>query len=152
MPCRIRHIVWALWASVLAGALLGPAVAAPAAIGGRHMAAAWVDPNATQTSNPIDPALSSAVQDLPLDEPPLVRRSPSCRPSYRACLVGRPPAMDPMPQARTATGWEPEGVHLTLWGSDAVLVSWQTGGEWGSADAWSCLKFLLDEHQLAEAV
>lgn len=32
-------------------------------------------------------------------------------------------------QARTAVGWEPEGVHLTLWGPSAVLVSWQTGGE-----------------------
>ncbi len=43
-------------------------------------------------------------------------------------LIGALPAR--CLQARTATGWEPEGVHLTLWGPDAVLVSWQTGGEW----------------------
>ncbi|PRW60148.1 Purple acid phosphatase 15 [Chlorella sorokiniana] len=67
---------------------------------GQQAGQAWVEPNGTQTTNPIDPALSLAVQDLPLDKPPL---------------------------ARTAVGWEPEGVHLTLWGSDSVLVSWQTG-------------------------
>lgn len=35
-------------------------------------------------------------------------------------------------QARTAVGWEPEGVHLTLWTRDSVLVSWQTGGGCGA--------------------
>ena len=32
-----------------------------------------------------------------------------------------------MAQVRTAVGWEPEGVHLTLWTRGSVLVSWQTG-------------------------
>lgn len=38
------------------------------------------------------------------------------------------PAPLPVLQARTAVGWEPEGVHLALWTRDSVLVSWQTGG------------------------
>ena len=59
-----------LWASTLASALLFcAAAAAPAATGDRHMLD-WVEPNGTQITNPIDPALT--VQDLPLDQPPLV--------------------------------------------------------------------------------
>lgn len=133
MPCLSRRIVLALWASALAGELLRLAAAAPAASSGRrHMHAAWVEPNATQTTNPIDPALVSAVEDLPLDEPPLVSRL--CCSSCRVCIMPLTPcslslpASWSFPQARTAVGLEPEGVHLTLWGPNAVLVSWQTGG------------------------
>lgn len=60
----------------------------------------YVDPNDTQASNGLDPAVNPIVADLPMDEPPL---------------------------ARTAVGWEPEGIHLTLWTSHTILVSWQTG-------------------------
>lgn len=36
--------------------------------------------------------------------------------------------MPSLPQARAVTGFQPEGVHLTQWTADSVLVSWQTGG------------------------
>lgn len=93
MPWLSPCIVLVLWASALAGGLLRPAAATSAAVapaaasaaGGRHMLAAWVEPNATQTTNPIDPALVSAVEDLPLDEPPLVRRL--CCSSRCACIM-----------------------------------------------------------------
>lgn len=67
-----------LWTSALASALLlgctaAAASAASAASGGRHALAAWVQPNDTQTSNPIEPALNVTMEDLPLDKPPLVR-------------------------------------------------------------------------------
>ncbi|EFN53514.1 hypothetical protein CHLNCDRAFT_58566 [Chlorella variabilis] len=65
--------------------------------GGRHLRLS-VQPNDTQISN--DPGLDPAVTDFELDDPRV---------------------------ARTAVGWEPEGVHLTLWTRDSVLVSWQTG-------------------------
>lgn len=67
---------------------------------------------------------------------PWPRGRPSCclwlgtpLPHASPSLMPAPPSLVPLPQARTAVGWEPEGVHLTLWGPDAVLVSWQTGGE-----------------------
>ena len=31
-------------------------------------------------------------------------------------------------QVRTVTGFQPEGIHLTQWTQNSVLVSWQTGG------------------------
>ncbi|KAL4422377.1 hypothetical protein ABPG75_008574 [Micractinium tetrahymenae] len=46
------------------------------------------------------PADQSASEDLPLDEPPL---------------------------ARTVSGFDPEGIHLTQWADGGILVSWQTG-------------------------
>ncbi|PRW44351.1 purple acid phosphatase 23 isoform X1 [Chlorella sorokiniana] len=46
------------------------------------------------------PASQSQSPDMPLNEPPLVR---------------------------TVTGFQPEGIHLTQWTSDQMLVSWQTG-------------------------
>lgn len=44
-------------------------------------------------------------------------------------------------QVRTVTGFQPEGIHLTQWTSDQMLVSWQTGGEvppvqTGASHAW----------------
>ncbi|PSC76955.1 purple acid phosphatase 15 isoform X2 [Micractinium conductrix] len=35
--------------------------------------------------------------------------------------------LDEEPLARTVSGFQPEGVHLTQWTTDSVLVSWQTG-------------------------
>lgn len=32
-------------------------------------------------------------------------------------------------QARTVTGFQPEGIHLAPAGNDKMIVSWQTGGE-----------------------
>ncbi|KAL4419216.1 hypothetical protein ABPG77_010658 [Micractinium sp. CCAP 211/92] len=57
--------------------------------------------NQTQTSLVFSlPADQSESEDLPLDEPPL---------------------------ARTVSGFEPEGIHLTQWADGGTLVSWQTG-------------------------
>ncbi|EFN59723.1 hypothetical protein CHLNCDRAFT_133298 [Chlorella variabilis] len=46
------------------------------------------------------PKNETSSEDLPLDLPPLVR---------------------------TVTGFQPEGIHLTQWTQNSVLVSWQTG-------------------------
>lgn len=90
---------------VTAWAAAGGAAAAGAPAR-RSLTAALVEPNGTSTSSPedpqSDPVLTTALRDWPLDAPPLVR---------------------------TAVGWEPEAMHLTLWGPGSVLVSWQTGGE-----------------------
>ena len=46
------------------------------------------------------------------------RRPPPCTAVFASLL-----------QAREVIDFEPEGIHLTLWTSDTMLVSWQTGGE-----------------------
>ncbi|PSC73849.1 purple acid phosphatase 15-like [Micractinium conductrix] len=86
-----------LAALLLVTLLLGRS--APAGAAARELLLS-VEPNGTQASIPLDPAANPVVTDYALDEPPV---------------------------ARTAVGWDPEGVHLTLWSGDAVLVSWQTG-------------------------
>ena len=55
--------------------------------------------------------------------PPAPRSSVAdAQPNVRRTYVA-PPL-----QARTVSGFQPEGVHLTQWTTDSVLVSWQTGG------------------------
>lgn len=39
-------------------------------------------------------------------------------------------------QVRTVTGFQPEGIHLTQWTPDQMLVSWQTGGELCAMHRW----------------
>ena len=64
---------WELCITALACALLLGCPAAAVAAASRHALAAWVSPNGTQTSNPIDPTTNPTMEDLPLDKPPLVR-------------------------------------------------------------------------------
>ncbi len=57
--------------------------------------------------------------------PPVLRVAP-------AQASQDPAFVHPLPllqQARTVSGFEPEGINLILWGPTSVLVSWSTGGE-----------------------
>lgn len=72
--------------------------ALPAAVGSRRLHTAADDEDAAPRTTPFDSSLAPSSSDLPPNDTRIVKKAPGCV--------------------------EPEQVHLTLWTSTSVLVSW----------------------------
>ena len=133
--------------------LLSMLALGPPSVACRRQLLVTVISDEPQTSVPFALPLSQAGSpDLDIDQPPLVSpclikwwqvvsnfRARLCAMHQKRIMGRPPPALPPPPpprthssahpllQVRRVTGFQPEGVHLAHWGSNSMLVSWQTG-------------------------